>query len=127
RITAAAAAKHLTPLTLELGGKSPLIVDGTFDISLAAKRLLWGKTNNAGQTCITPDYVLVLRDKQEAFVAALELAYHLFYPTGALNSASFGRIVPDFTEDTSVRPFINSSPLLSFPATMSSSTTGTGE
>jgi len=49
RIISAAAAKHLTPLTLELGGKSPVIVDGTFDIALAAKRILWGKTQNCGQ------------------------------------------------------------------------------
>lgn len=49
RIIAAAAAKHLTPLTLELGGKSPVIVDGTFDLYLTAKRILWGNINNAGQ------------------------------------------------------------------------------
>ncbi|KAG5636061.1 hypothetical protein H0H81_009232 [Sphagnurus paluster] len=95
RIIAAAAAKHLTPLTLELGGKSPVIIDGTFDIGLAAKRLLWGKINNAGQICIAPDFVLVLRDRQEELVNALKAAYDTFYPEGALNSISFGRIISD--------------------------------
>ncbi|KAG6878667.1 hypothetical protein C0992_007735 [Termitomyces sp. T32_za158] len=87
RVIATAAAKHLTPLTLELGGKSPVIVDGTFDIALAAKRMLWAKI------CIAPDFVLVLREKQEELAAALKVAYDSFYPNGALNS--MGRIVSD--------------------------------
>jgi len=95
RIIAAAAAKHLTPLTLELGGKSPVIVDGTFDISLAAKRILWGKINNAGQICVAPDYVLVVREKQEELIEAFKTACELFYPEGALNSTSISRIVSD--------------------------------
>ncbi|GLB44380.1 putative aldehyde dehydrogenase family protein [Lyophyllum shimeji] len=95
RIIATAAAKHLTPLTLELGGKSPVIVDGTFDIGLAAKRILWGKINNAGQICVAPDHVLVLREKQEELAAAFKAAYDLFYPEGALNSTSISRIVSD--------------------------------
>ncbi|KAG6815270.1 hypothetical protein H0H93_010376, partial [Arthromyces matolae] len=86
---------HLTPLTLELGGKSPVIVDGTFDITIAAKRILWGKINNAGQICVTPDFVLVLRDKQEELCQALKEAYESFYPDGALNSTSIGRIVTE--------------------------------
>ena len=53
-----AAAKHLTPVTLELGGKSPVIVDDTADMTVAARRVAWGKYLNAGQTCIAPDYVL---------------------------------------------------------------------
>jgi aldehyde dehydrogenase (NAD+) len=56
RIIATAAARHLTPLTLELGGKSPVIIDGTFDLALAAKRILWGKINNAGQVRSDPVY-----------------------------------------------------------------------
>ncbi|KAG6918470.1 hypothetical protein DXG01_014097 [Tephrocybe rancida] len=95
RIVSAAAAKHLTPLTLELGGKSPVIVDGTFDIALAAKRILWGKINNAGQICVAPDFVLVLREKQEELAAALKAACDSFYPEGALNSTSISRIVSD--------------------------------
>ena len=71
RIVATAAAKHLTPVTLELGGKSPVIVDDTADLTLTARRVLWGKIVNAGQTCIAPDYVLVTGDRQEALTQAL--------------------------------------------------------
>ena len=65
-----AAAKHLTPLILELGGKSPCIIDKTADIKVAAKRIAWGKTLNSGQTCIAPDYILIHKDVKEAFVKA---------------------------------------------------------
>ncbi len=71
RIVATAAAKHLTPVTLELGGKSPVIIDDTADLTLTARRVLWGKTVNAGQTCVAPDYVLVMENRQEAFAQAL--------------------------------------------------------
>ncbi len=64
----AAAAKNLTPVILELGGKSPCIIDKTADIRRAAKRLAWGKTLNSGQTCIAPDYILIHEDIKEAFV-----------------------------------------------------------
>ena len=67
----AAAAKHLTPVTLELGGKSPVIVDADADIEVAARRIAWTKTMNSGQTCVAPDYVLVHRDVRDAFVSAL--------------------------------------------------------
>lgn len=66
----AAAAKNLTPVVLELGGKSPCIIDKTADIAVAAKRIAWGKTLNSGQTCIAPDYILIHRDVKEAFVKA---------------------------------------------------------
>lgn len=66
----AAAAKHLTPVVLELGGKSPCIIDKTADINVTAKRLAWGKTLNSGQTCIAPDYILIHKDVKEAFVKA---------------------------------------------------------
>lgn len=65
-----AASKHLTPLVLELGGKSPCIVDSSADISLAARRIAWGKTLNSGQTCIAPDYLLIHKDIKDAFVKA---------------------------------------------------------
>lgn len=65
-----AAAQHLTPLVLELGGKSPCIIDKTADIAVAAKRIAWGKTLNSGQTCIAPDYILIHKDVKEAFVKA---------------------------------------------------------
>ncbi len=66
----AAAAKNLTPVVLELGGKSPCIIDRTANIALAAKRIAWGKTLNAGQTCIAPDYILIHPDIKEEFVKA---------------------------------------------------------
>ena len=66
----AAAAKNLTPVILELGGKSPCIIDRSADIAVAAKRIAWGKTLNSGQTCIAPDYILIHKDVKEAFAAA---------------------------------------------------------
>ncbi|WP_425435319.1 aldehyde dehydrogenase [Marininema halotolerans] len=74
KIVMEAAAKHLTPVTLELGGKSPVIVDNDADISLAAKRIAWGKTINAGQTCIAPDYLLVHRDVEEPLIKGIQAA-----------------------------------------------------
>lgn len=66
----AAAARNLTPMVLELGGKSPCIIDRTADIKVTAKRLAWGKTLNSGQTCIAPDYILIHKDIKNAFVKA---------------------------------------------------------
>ena len=68
----ARAAQELTPVVLELGGKSPVIVDETADLKLAARRIAWGKWTNAGQTCIAPDYVLVQRKVRDRFLALLE-------------------------------------------------------
>jgi len=95
RIVARAAAKHLTPLTLDLGGKSPVIIDSAYDIDLAAKRILWGKCKNAGQTCVAADYVLVQRDKQDELIKAFQKHYDSFFPNGALDSPFFGGIVSD--------------------------------
>ncbi len=64
------AARYLTPVILELGGKSPCIIDKTADIRIAARRIAWGKTLNSGQTCIAPDYILIHKDVKEAFVKA---------------------------------------------------------
>ena len=68
----AAASRNLTPVILELGGKSPCIIDKTADIMVTARRLAWGKTLNSGQTCIAPDYILIHKDVKEAFVKAFE-------------------------------------------------------
>lgn len=98
KIVAGAAAKTLTPVSLELGGKSPVFVDPASDIPLAAKRILWGKFANAGQTCVAPDYVLVPRAFQDTFVDALKTAYDGFYPesdgefTKIINAQSFARV-----------------------------------
>ncbi|MEK7264926.1 MAG: aldehyde dehydrogenase family protein, partial [Pseudomonadota bacterium] len=75
-----AAAKNLTPVTLELGGKSPAIIDESADIAAAALSIAQGKTFNAGQTCVAPDYVLAPRAKLDAAVAALEKSARELYP-----------------------------------------------
>ena len=75
-----AAAEHLTPVTLELGGKSPAIVSADVPLADAAERIAFGKTLNAGQTCVAPDYVLVPRPRVDAFVEAYGKAVRRFYP-----------------------------------------------
>lgn len=90
KIIATAAAKNLTPTTLELGGKSPVIVCSDADIKLTAKRVLWGKLINAGQTCIAPDYVLVDRKIYPQLLLELKLVLKEFYPT---TSNDLGRII----------------------------------
>ncbi len=79
RLVMAAAARHLTSVTLELGGKSPTLVDGTTDLALTARRIAFGKFANAGQTCIAPDYVLVARPALDPLLHALDDAIHAFY------------------------------------------------
>lgn len=75
-----AAAENLTPVTLELGGKSPAIVSADVPLADAAERIAFGKTLNAGQTCVAPDYVLVPRERVDGFVAAYQAAVQRFYP-----------------------------------------------
>ena len=87
-----AASQNLTPVTLELGGKSPCIVDETADLKLAARRIAWGKFLNAGQTCISVDYVLVQRSVKAAFLQALVEEILLRYPN-AENSPSYPKII----------------------------------
>lgn len=90
-----AAAKHLTPVVLELGGKSPCIVDKEANIKVAAKRIAWGKSLNAGQTCIAPDYLLVHEDIKEEFVEALHKAFRSLLGRKPQKSKHFVRIVSD--------------------------------
>lgn len=100
-----AAAEHLATVTLELGGKSPAIVDRSADVAQAAERIVWGKMVNAGQTCVAPDYVLVHRDDAPAFLAAAREAIARFYGTGdaARASGDFARIVDRPAYDRLVR------------------------
>ncbi|HKJ23429.1 MAG TPA: aldehyde dehydrogenase family protein [Myxococcota bacterium] len=93
RIVMEAAAKHLTPVTLELGGKSPCIVDDDVDVDVTARRIAWGKFMNAGQTCIAPDYVLVHEGCEDDLVEALGRAIREFYGDDPKASADFARIV----------------------------------
>ena len=88
-----AAAKHLTPVVLELGGKSPTIVDRGADIGVAAKRIAWGKSINAGQTCIAPDYLLIHSSLKEAFVAEFTRAVRSLHGEDAAQSEHYGRMV----------------------------------
>lgn len=90
-----AAAQHLTPITLELGGKSPCIVHKDAHLKLAAKRIAWGKFMNAGQTCVAPDYVYVHEAVKEAFLAELKQAIEQLYGANPLDNESYTRIVSD--------------------------------
>lgn len=84
---------HLTPVTLELGGKSPCIVDDRVDIKVAAKRIVWGKFWNAGQTCIAPDYVLVHNSVKDELVAAMKKAIVKFFGEDPAGSPDYARII----------------------------------
>ena len=93
RIVMAAAAKHLTPVTLELGGKSPCIVDTDINLDHAAKRIAWGKFINAGQTCIAPDYILIDRSIKAAFLEKLTAAINEFFGDDPFQSPDLSRII----------------------------------
>ncbi|MGI9591334.1 MAG: aldehyde dehydrogenase family protein [Myxococcota bacterium] len=93
RIVMEAAAKHLTPVTMELGGKSPCIVDGDVDVEIAARRIAWGKWLNAGQTCVAPDYVLVKREREDELVEALARCVKEFYGDDPQQTEDYARIV----------------------------------
>lgn len=102
RVVARAATNNLTPVILELGGKSPAIITKNANLYLAARRLLWGKQLNAGQTCVAPDYILIDESVKESFIKELKLAYDEFYPsdinkdtewyTHIVNSRHYGRL-----------------------------------
>ncbi len=93
RIVMAAAVRHLTPLTLELGGKSPAIVEPGVDLATTARRLAWGKYTNAGQTCVAPDYVLAIGDTAEELQRELSAAITEMFGTDPAQSQDYGRIV----------------------------------
>ena len=89
------AAKNLTPVILELGGKSPCIIDKTADIKTAAKRIAWGKTLNSGQTCIAPDYILIHKDIKDAFVSAFAEEMKILHGEDIKADRHYVRIVND--------------------------------
>ncbi len=93
RLVMEKAARHLTPVILELGGKSPVLVDETADIPLAAKRIAWGKFLNCGQTCVAPDYVLVHHSRERELLEALSAAIQGLYGPAPLAGEDLGRIV----------------------------------
>jgi len=93
RIVAKAAAENLTPYTLELGGKSPTIISPDADLKLAARRIMWGKVLNCGQTCIAPDYVFVPSELKRAFVDECKSVLNQFFQGNVSTSKDYGRIV----------------------------------
>lgn len=93
KIVAKAAAVHLTPVTLELGGKTPCIVDETVNLKLAARRIVWGKFLNGGQTCIATDYLIVSANIKLAFIDVLKKEITRFYGNNPKNSKDFPRII----------------------------------
>ena len=95
RVVMMAAAQHLTPVTLELGGKSPCIVDHDIQLEYTARRIVWGKFLNAGQTCIAPDYLLVDQRIKPALMAAMQQAIREFYGDDPAQSPDYARIVND--------------------------------
>ncbi len=89
------AAKHLSPVTLELGGKSPCIVDKEVDVDFAAKKIAWGKLLNAGQTCVAPDYLLLHEDVKDKFLTSLQKIIQQMYGPDPKQSPDFARIISD--------------------------------
>ena len=92
---AAAQAQYLTPMVLELGGKSPCIVDKDADLKIAARRIVWGKCLNSGQTCIAPDYLFLHEDIKDAFVQEFRRQLAALYPRGTENSGQYVHMVRD--------------------------------
>lgn len=93
KIVMRAASERLTPITLELGGKSPTIVDKSANLDVAAKRIAWGKFNNVGQTCVAPDYVLVHSSVYDKFIKKLKKTITSFYGKNPQESKDYGRII----------------------------------
>ncbi|NBB91668.1 MAG: aldehyde dehydrogenase family protein [Gammaproteobacteria bacterium] len=107
KIVMRAAAEHLTPVTLELGGKSPCVIDAGADIESAARRLIWGKCLNAGQTCIAPDYVLVRPADRDRLIGAIEHELFEMYGADRLGSSDYCKIINRRHFDR-LRPLIDS-------------------
>lgn len=95
RIVARAAAEHLTPITLELGGKSPVYVDDSVSLAATAKRIAWAKYLNSGQTCVAPDYVLGRPEVLERLATHLAAAIHDLYGNAVQGNPDYGRIIND--------------------------------
>ena len=93
RLVMQQAARRLTPVTLELGGKNPCLVAADANIPLAARRIAWGRFLNAGQTCVAPDYVLVAMEVRDRFLREMRLAIQTFYGLNPQNSPDYGRVV----------------------------------
>jgi len=95
KIVMKAAAEHLTPVTLELGGKSPCVVDDTVDLKQASQRIVWGKFTNTGQTCIAPDFCLVLPSVKKEFCDCLKQTIIEYFGENPQKSNDLGRIISE--------------------------------
>ncbi|XP_067213847.1 aldehyde dehydrogenase family 3 member B2 isoform X2 [Linepithema humile] len=95
KIVRDAANVHLTPVTLELGGKSPVYIDNTVDMTMAAKRIMWGKCVNSGQTCIAPDYILCTPEVQDKFIEEARKILKEWYGENPEMSADLARLISD--------------------------------
>jgi aldehyde dehydrogenase (NAD+) len=104
-----AAAKHLTPVTLELGGKNPCVVQESANIKVTAKRIVWSKFLNAGQTCIAPDYLLVHKDIKDQLIKEIKLQIHNFFGEVVKDSPDFPRIIRNEHFDKLVKMLENES------------------
>lgn len=93
KIISKKAAETLTPVTLELGGKNPAIITKNADVRLAARRLLWGKTVNSGQVCVSQNYILIDQEVLPGFLDQMAAAIKEFFPNGAQKSPDYGRII----------------------------------
>lgn len=93
KIVMEAASKHLTAVVLELGGKSPTYVDPSSDLNVVAKRVIWGKFANAGQTCVAPDYILCTKDTQEKLLTEMKKVVEDFYGKNPQESPDYGRVI----------------------------------
>lgn len=93
KVIAEAAAKNLTPVTLELGGKNPCVIDETANIEITARRIVWGKFLNAGQTCVAPDFLLVQAKEKYNLIEALKKEITAFYGENPMESPDFARII----------------------------------
>ncbi|KAB0793510.1 hypothetical protein PPYR_13130 [Photinus pyralis] len=95
KIVHAAANKYLTPVTLELGGKSPVFLDDGVNMEIATRRILWGKCSNAGQVCIAPDYMLCTRETQAKFIAVAQMVLKEWYGSNVKDSPFYCRLISD--------------------------------
>ncbi len=93
RIVMEAASKYLTPVTLELGGKSPCIVDETANIKVSARRIIWGKCLNSGQTCVAPDYLLVHSNVKDELLQEMKHCIHDFFGDNPIDHSDYGKII----------------------------------
>jgi len=111
KIVMKTAAEHLTPVTLELGGKSPCLVEPDIHVEHSAKRIIWGKFINAGQTCIAPDYLLVHRSIKEELVQAMKAGLREFYGVNPTESSDYARIVSE-KHFNRLREFLNNGKII---------------